>query len=267
MRLKSYARITLALDIIRKLDNGYHELEAIKTRINLFDEISIEVAKTTSVACNKVKDTIVLKAITALKEKYKIDKNVKIKIKKNIPIAGGLAGGSSDAGYVISALNELWNLKIPREELVLFARAIGRDIPFFFFDGLVFDTEVGAEISTIGDSPKLFVVLVNDGTVVSTKEAYSWIDYSKIGLVKASDSIRQNTKNIILHNDFEQFVFCRHKNLQRIKEELKRLGLLACISGSGSTVFGISADKKIAQSAFDSLKNTYKMVELTETIS
>jgi 4-diphosphocytidyl-2-C-methyl-D-erythritol kinase len=269
MKINSYARITLALDIIKKLSDGYHELETIKSRINLFDEITVDESNKTIVSCDKVDDTIVLKTITALQQKYHINKHVKVTIKKNIPVCGGLAGGSSNAGYILLALNKIWNSNIPREELVLFAREIGRDIPFFFYDGLVFDKEVDNDIHEIGVAPTFYVIIVNDGTQVSTKDAYSWLDYEKIGKVKASQKILhlKDKKEILkcMHNDFEQFVFAKYPNLQKIKKELQGYGLYALMSGSGSTIFGLSFDKKIIDNIYRKINYKYQTVIQTTT--
>jgi len=270
MQLKSYARITLSLDIIKKLSSGYHEVEIIKTKIDLYDNLTIKNAKATKVVCKKIDDSIVLKAINALKKRYNINKHVEVTIQKNIPIAGGLAGGSSNAASVLLELNKLWNINAPIKELVPLARQIGRDVPCFFFNGLVFDKEVNLETEQVGELPKAYIIIVNDGINVSTKDAYSWLDYNKIGLRLASRKIKtlEDKKELpkYMHNDFEQFVFPKFPQLRMIKKELHNLGLFSLMSGSGSTVYGLSYDKIKVENAYNKIKNKYKTVILTHTL-
>jgi 4-diphosphocytidyl-2-C-methyl-D-erythritol kinase len=268
MKIKSYARITLSLAIIGKLDSGYHEVETIKNKIGLYDSITIKESNETTVKCDKLKDTIVTKAIHSLKEKYGIKKNVEVDIQKNIPIGGGLAGGSSNGAAVILALNKLWNINAPVEILVPVARITGTDLPCFLYDGLVYDHEPGEEIKIIGTLPKMSLVMINTGLEILSKDAYTWIDYEKIGKTLAVQKIIQNKADLIkhMHNDFEQFIFPRFPVLKNIRDNLEIYGLKAILSGTGSTVYGLAPNKKLAKQAYANLKDKYKSVILTDTI-
>ena len=150
---KSYARITLALDILKKLKGGdlegYHKLNIIKHQINLYDIVSVEEANKTEIICNnphvpKDNTNLCWKVVDLLKQECKINKSIKLTIEKNIPIQGGLAGGSSNAAITLILLNKLWNLNLSEQQLIQSARKVSMDAPYYIIGNTAFDTEISS---------------------------------------------------------------------------------------------------------------------------
>ena len=273
LHLKSPARITLSLDIVKKLPNNLHVLQIIKQTINLCDDIEIKDAEDTRVIYDNtpVANDIVVKMIKLLKKTCKIQKNVHVFIKKNIPLGSGLAGGSSNATAVLKALKHHWNLNKTNAELMTLARRIGQDCPYFVLGGTCYDTEAGLDLKQLPPLPAYHLLLVYPGFTSSTAEAYSLIDYDEINQHQSSIHFVLNyakkdfdlTK--YMHNDFEAVVFKRHPQLREIKEELQGYGVPAMMTGSGSTVFALSPDEKKLKAIYKTIKNKYTWVHLCTT--
>jgi 4-diphosphocytidyl-2-C-methyl-D-erythritol kinase len=268
---KSYTRVTLSLDIIRKLDagpfKGYHELGIIKHQIDLHDTIALENSTKMEIKCDSPlvpcdSSNICWKAVDLIKNEYHIDKFVSIYLQKNIPVMGGLAGGSANGATVLLMLNEFWDLGLGVEKLMSLGRKLGMDVPFYFYGGTVFDTEATGLIESTSTNVSMAFVLAVPEFGVSTKDAYQGLDYSNLGANTAKtcfmkDALAKGDQNSVLqlmHNDFEYSVFCQYPRLREIKQELLDLGCLqAVMTGSGSTILGVAknfdAALKIQQSA------------------
>jgi 4-diphosphocytidyl-2-C-methyl-D-erythritol kinase len=258
---KSYTRITLALDIIRKLTEGdfagYHELHIVKHQIDLFDLITIESAASTCITCNNPAvpldaANICWKVVDIVRNTFAITESVHISLAKTIPVQGGLAGGSANAATVLSMLNIFWELNLSREQLCFLGRKTGMDVPFYFYGNTAFDTESTGIINPIHTTSHFDFILVIPSFGVSTKEAYTKIDYSQIAYNQQKtnamiEALETNKKDIVIantHNDFENSVFRQFSALEEIKTELLKKGCLASfMSGSGSTIVGVAQDK------------------------
>lgn len=257
VKAKSYARITLALDIIKKNTTGsyicFHELGIIKHQINLFDEIEISDSIEMKILCDDLdvpvdRNNICWQVVDLLKEHFKIRRNVLIKIKKNIPAQGGLAGGSSNAATTFKLLNKLWQLNLSVEELVELSREIGMDVPYFFIGATVFDSESGEVLRVIPTEIKFNFVIALPEFGVSTVDAYKQIDYNKIAqqkkftvaMEKAFISGRVDNIGHLMHNDFELTVFQKKPELKVIKQKMLEAGSSNVVmSGSGSSMVGL----------------------------
>lgn len=258
MEGKSFTRITLALDIIGKLSQGpfkgYHELNIIKHQIELYDEIRITPSKTMEISSNSPEvpvDTsnICWQAAEQLQKKFNISDSVHIHIEKNIPVQGGLAGGSSNGALTIMLLNKLWDLNMTTDEMITVGRVIGMDVPFYFYGQTAFDSEATGHLYPIDNKKKYTFVIVMPPFGVSTKDAYKNINYNIIGTQKdltakiekgLKNSIAPQDLGLLLHNDFEQSVFVTHPKLREIKKQLLDIGALgAVMSGSGSTMIAL----------------------------
>jgi 4-diphosphocytidyl-2-C-methyl-D-erythritol kinase len=255
---KSYTRITLALDIVRKIPTGpfagYHELSIVKHRIDLFDTITVEDAGEARVVCADPRvpldgRNICLRALEAMKKAFGVDNNAVITIEKNIPVMGGLAGGSANAATTIRLLGRLWDLELDDGRMMDIGRTLGMDVPYFFSRPTAFDTEAGGLLEPIATPCRFNFLLVVPDFGVSTKEAYAAIDYSRIGAnADSTVAMRKallagDTQGVIdrIHNDFELSVFRRYPELGRIKRSLLDAGCAAAwMTGSGSTVVGIA---------------------------
>ena len=269
----AYSRITLALDIIKKLETGYHELNIIKQEINLCDEISIEEAEKTEITCNydniPLDDSnLCIKALNVVKKMFNINKNVSIDLEKSIPPGSGLAGGSSDAATTIKLLNTLWKLNMTKEQMLDCGFLVGMDVPYFFIGGTAFDTEATQKLEQLKSLPQKHVILINPGFSVSTKEAYANVDYNNIGTKLSANKMKESIEDFnpsLMHNDFESIVFPKYPELKKIKDFLEEKKINALMSGSGSTIFGITEDYTKIEQAYDNAKRLYPDVILTQT--
>ena len=280
MRVKAYAKVNLALDIIGKLDNGYHELNMIMQTINIYDLIDIEKAKDgIEIICNKKyiptdKRNTVYKAAQLLISKYNIKNGVKIKIKKTVPSQAGLGGGSSDAAVVLKTMNQLFNLNISDNDLVNIAKDIGADVPFFIYGGTAQCEGIGEKITKLKGFKNKTILLIKPRFGVSTKEAYNLYDLEKhikhpdMNLViKAIE--QDNIKDLVLSmgNVLESVVIRKHNQIEKIKNELIVLGAeVALMTGSGSAIFSIFDDLEKGFSAYKKMKIKYRDVFLTKTL-
>jgi 4-diphosphocytidyl-2-C-methyl-D-erythritol kinase len=254
---KSFTRVTLALDIIGTIAEGrykgFHELSTIKHRIGLYDTITVEDSTVTQLRCSHPSvpldnTNICWKALDAVKNACHIDKNVSISIEKNIPVFGGLAGGSANGASTLKLLNKLWDLGLSAGEMMDLGRSVGMDIPYYFIGNTAFDSESTGILEPIHTSLSFDFVLVIPDFGVSTREAYKNIDYNLIArniektgsMKKAFLANHQDEVIGAIHNDFELSVFKRYPQLQLIKNKLLDLGCVnAVMSGSGSTIIGI----------------------------
>jgi 4-diphosphocytidyl-2-C-methyl-D-erythritol kinase len=254
---KSYTRITLALDIVRKIPHGafkgYHELSIVKHRIDLCDTLTLEDSPSTRIECNNPNvpvdnRNICWRALELVKKEMNIDKHVAISIDKKIPVQGGLAGGSANAATMLTMLNKFWGLGLQTEKLMELGRRLGMDVAYFFSENTAFDSEAGGVLTPLLTSCRFNFILINPGFGVSTPEAYGNIDYALIGKnIDATKTmqeafIKNDPQGIIdtVHNDFELSVFKRYPKLQPIKRKLLDLGCrCAAMTGSGSTLIGI----------------------------
>jgi 4-diphosphocytidyl-2-C-methyl-D-erythritol kinase len=254
---KSCTRLTLALDIVGKITSGplcgYHELSILKHRIGLFDTITVEEAPATRVVCADPRvpldgKNICVRALEAIKKATGVDKNATIVIEKNIPVMGGLAGGSANAATALRLFNSLWDLGLTDAAMMDIGRSLGMDVPYFFSGKTAFDTEAGGVLEPVATSCSFNFLLVIPPFGVSTAEAYGGIDYAEINgnrtrTLSMREALRTNRGSEAIkhvHNDFELSVFRRHPELETIKKRLLDLGCAgAAMTGSGSTMYGI----------------------------
>ncbi len=262
----SYTRVTLSLDIIRKIADGefagFHELGIVKHKIDLHDLITIEESPKMSLECNNPlvpcdSGNICWMAVDIIKKHFKIGKNVRIYLEKNIPVMGGLAGGSANAATTLQILNKLWNLGLSSPQLMIFGRKLGMDVPFYFSGHTAFDTEATGHIEKIDHNQSFTFLLAIPDFGVSTRDAYQQIDYCSIGnhvseTSRLIQALRENNRSAIfplIHNDFEISVFRKYPRLAEIKANLLKEGCIAAImSGSGSTIIGFTKDSSHARS-------------------
>lgn len=257
----SHTRITLALDIIRRLTKGefagYHELHIIKHQIDLHDIITLKPSAGMRITCTDPQvpldnANICWKAVDLVKKECGIDENVHIDIQKNIPVQGGLAGGSANAATVLALVNRLWDLDLTRDQLCRIGRRAGMDVPFYFYGGTAFDTEATGIIQPVRTACRFDFVLVIPEFGVSTTEAYSDIHYPAVAQQKdktlqMKEALQSNQHPAVIsfiHNDFELSVFKRYPELEAIKKNLNANDCQASfMTGSGSTIVGIAKDK------------------------
>lgn len=281
MQLNSYAKVNLYLKIGRKLRSGYHIIQSVMQRVDLYDVISFEKLKENKIIieCNNKEleneSNLVYKAADLLKKKFRIKDGVNINLEKNIPMASGLGGGSSNAAATLITLNKLWKLKLSQKKLINFAAEIGSDVPFFILGKTALVEGIGEKIKPIKKSVLLNVVLVNPGIKVSTSWAYNQYDKKKLkeknskrieDIIKAIN--KKDTKKIAenMHNDFNEIIEKKHKIVNEIKSNLRKYDALnSSVIGSGPTVLGLFESIYTAREAYFKLKDLYPFVYLAKT--
>ena len=257
MRLYPNCKINLGLRVIRKREDGYHDLETIFVPIyGLHDELEVTKTEPSSfhlstftfqheglaVDC-KPEDNLIIRCYQQMASQFPQIGPVTIRFKKNIPFGAGLGGGSSDAAHMAIALNELFELGLSKEQLVNVVRPLGADCPFFIYNTPCYAEGIGDQLTPIDlDLKGTRIVLIKPNEGVSTREAYSGIVLHP----EASGKLLTEWKNVSGDspvNDFEQTVFEKHPIIADIKKRLLDAGAYyASMSGSGSTVFGLFKD-------------------------
>lgn len=247
IKKKAYAKINLCLNTLFKREDNYHELEMIMINVDLYDELCFKESNDVIIEMNKdvckMEDNIVYKTVMLIKNRYHIDKGIKIRIKKNIPDQAGLGGGSSDAACTILALNDLWNLNLKENELLDIASTIGSDVPFFIYNKLSIVRGRGEKIETVEKEFNKDIILLVPNVKCSTKEIYkNHIIESHNSNVLDFISNLENNYYDYMFNDLEKTasnLYPEYK-LADLKNLLIKIGCRkAMMSGSGSAVYGI----------------------------
>lgn len=275
----AYAKINLSLDVLKRRSDGYHEVEMIMQQVDLHDILTFEEMESgIEIICNDKRvptdeSNLIYKAYKIIKEKYSIDKGVRIYLEKNIPIAAGLAGGSSDAAQTLIGISKLWDLQINDIELMEMGVSIGADIPFCIFGGTGFARGIGEDISEITSFKNNIIVLAKPDIDVSTKQVYENLNFRIVdhpdtdSLLKAIERkdikfIADNMKNVL-----ETVTIKKHPIIDNIKKQMIDCGAMgSMMSGSGPTVFGIFETKEQAEKCKNILKENIDEVYVTETI-
>ena len=276
IQLKSRAKINLSIDVLGKRPDGYHLVEMIMQTIDLFDIIKIfSIEEDKIIIESNSKDipldskNIVYKAADLIKNHCNIRKGIKIYIEKNIPIAAGMAGGSSNAAAVLVGLNKLWNLNLSKDELKVLGLKLGADVPFCIEGEASLAENIGEKLTKIdGLSQDAFVLVCKPDLFVSTKEIYKEIDSKIIEkrpnnklLIKLlkENNIEMLAKN--MYNVLEEVTKEKYpviKEIEKVMMENDALGSM--MSGSGPTVFGIYDNKEQAENCKQILLESFKQV-------
>ncbi len=261
--LLAYAKINLHIDVLNRLENGYHNVRMIMQQISLYDKIHISVNEGNSIRvfCEGIESShnIVTKAVQKLLGATREKMAVCIHIEKNIPVAAGLGGGSSDAASVLKGLNELLGFNLGDDALEQIGLVLGADVPFFIRGGTALAEGIGEKLHSLPTCQDLCYLLINPGFEVST----AWV-YGNLRLTSKRDNAtlsryRGTYQDVLdnLHNDLEDVVLTRFPVLKSIKEELLMAGADgALMSGSGPTVFGVFRDQEKAVRARRRFENT-----------
>lgn len=252
MVLYPNCKINIGLRVVRKREDGYHNLETIFYPVSgLHDELKVEKADEFAflqdglvVDCLPT-DNLIIRVYKSMQAHFPQIGTVKITFKKNIPFGAGLGGGSSDAAHMAIALNDIFQLGLTKEQLVEEVRPLGADCPFFVYNTPCYAEGIGDELMPISlDLSGLRLVMIKPHCGVSTKEAYAGIvRHPEVeGQIKTAldEGLSFDRMRPLLINDFEQTVFPIHPEIAEIKQRLHDAGAVyAAMSGSGSTVFGL----------------------------
>lgn len=268
LELKARAKINLSLDILKKRPDGYHEVKMIMQTLELHDSVVIEkIDNGIEVYCNSPfvpsnSQNIASKAAELVLSKYGIKNGVKISINKKIPVAAGLAGGSSNAAVVFKGLNELFSLGINEEELMVLGKQIGADVPYCIKGGTMLSEGIGEILTKISKMPKTNILLIKPKIGVSTAWVYKNFDILKVKSRPQTDLLIKAISDNDIHylasnmaNVLESVTIPKYPIIDVIKKKMINEGAIgSMMSGSGPTVFGVFMDIKAAQDAYNSLK-------------
>ena len=275
MKERAYAKINLCLDVVGKREDGYHDLKMIMVPINFYDVLEMDFAKQTTLELNRDylpindKNTIV-KAIHIMQEKYNLKEEFRCRLEKHIPTRAGLAGGSADAAAAIRMINRMCNLNLTKDEMIEVGKKVGADVPFCILNRPAFVEGIGEKITTFSCKPDFSLLLIKPRKGVSTAEAFHIVDEQE-GIhpdCKAmQDSLENNDYDGIIHclgNSMENAAMILVPEIRKAKQDLLDLGFDGVLmSGSGSTVFGITKDTELLERSIDVLKKKRYFVRKT----
>lgn len=286
----AYAKINLYLDVLSKRDDGFHEVKTIMHTVSLADEVTVSVRRSdrssvrlTVVGQSKLPTdsrNLAVKAAELFLNKTLIGAEVNIKLVKKIPIAAGLAGGSTDAAAVLRALNRAFKKPLTEKRLLSLAAELGSDVPYCLLGGTALCYGRGERIERLPENLRLHTVIASTDEHVSTPFAYSELDriYSDFTITRTDDSERYydaiygsissgGLTNTQLYNVFENAILPSYNGAECLKKRIMSLGAThALMSGSGPSVYGIFTDMAAAESARDILISEGVRAYYAETV-
>ena len=260
---KAPAKINLMLDVLSKREDGFHEVEMIMTMVDLADRLEMEeLSRNTIVISSQAgyipldEKNLAFQAARLIKERYKVDKGVYIHLDKKIPVAAGLAGGSSDAAAALRGLNRLWGLGIPLDKLSRLGAELGSDVPFCVTGGTAIARGRGEQLEQIAGPPQCWVILAKPPINVSTADVYGRFRLSQVEQHPSTEGMAAELAAGSftgmcqqLGNVLESVTLKLHPEVEQLKESMRKLGADGVLmSGSGPTVFGlVSRESKVAR--------------------
>ncbi|ACM60636.1 4-diphosphocytidyl-2-C-methyl-D-erythritol kinase [Caldicellulosiruptor bescii] len=280
MKLKAYAKINLALDVLSKREDGYHEIRTIMQTVDLYDIINIEKIEEDNIIVTTSSENIPTDnknhayiAASLLKERFGVKQGVRIHIEKNIPVSAGLAGGSTDAAAVLKGLNEIFELNLSEQQLMEIGREIGADVPFCLVGGTALCEGIGEKVIKLKSAPQMNILIAKPEVYVSTQAVYEALDLSKIkkrpnieAMISAIEegNVKEIAKNLC--NVLEVVTVNQYPVINRVKDIMRNNNALGTVmTGSGPAVFGIFGNKYNALKAAERLKVFIKEIILTTT--
>jgi len=259
IRVRSFAKINLALSVLGRRDDGYHEIRTVLQSIDLCDELVFESDSEIRLRCTGLdsvqpRDNLVFRAAESLRRATATRHGADIFLKKSVPSGAGLGGGSSNAAATLLALARLWGLSVPMDDLCRIAAQLGSDVPFFLTGGTALGVGRGQEIHPLPEWPETPLVVIYPGTAISTAEAYRSLKLELTSADAASrierfcgQAARTSTAMTPLFNDFETSILPAYPAVREAREFLAEHGATAVLlSGSGSAVFGFFSDEESA---------------------
>nr|WP_296480523.1 4-(cytidine 5'-diphospho)-2-C-methyl-D-erythritol kinase [uncultured Acetatifactor sp.] len=278
-QIKAYAKVNLGLDVVRRLPNGYHQVKMVMQSVGICDELLLEKAERGIVLTADSREVpldetnLIYRAAKLMQEEYGIGEGIRIHLRKKIPVAAGMAGGSTDAAAAMKGMNQLFGLNVPRERLMELGVAIGADVPYCILGGTALAEGIGEKLTGLRPMPDCFILAAKPEISVSTKYVYEHLDGAGIvhhpdidGMAEAIEG--GNLPGILerMENVLEAVTISAWPVVGMLKERMLALGAeRSLMSGSGPTVFGIFTGKEKAEAALEQLGGEHlaKQVFLT----
>jgi len=274
LKQKAYAKINLSLDVVRRRDDGYHEVKMIMQTVGLYDELLMEKCEegihvTVSMREGFSGETLpadennlVYKAAKLIMDRYGLCGGIKLHLEKHIPIAAGMAGGSTDAAAVIRGMNELFLLGMGIEEMKETAVKIGADVPYCIEGGTQLSEGIGEKLTPLKAAPEFLLLIAKPDISVSTKYVYEHLNLQALKMhpdvAGMAEAIEKGDREGIINrmeNVLESVTLEKYPIIREIKTVMKENGALnALMSGSGPTVFGIYEGKEAMEKAAELLR-------------
>ncbi len=281
IKLKAHAKINLGLDVVKKREDGYHEVRMIMQTIGLYDKLTINRTNNFSIVITTNlhylptdENNLVYKAVSLMRQEYHIEQGIYINLEKKIPVAAGMAGGSSDAATALYGMNRLFDLKLKKKDLMSLGLRLGADVPYCIMRGTALSEGIGEVLTPLPPFPACQVLIVKPGISVSTKYVYENLKLDENTKHPDIDGILACIKNKDLRgaaeffgNVLETVTIKEYPIIGEIKEKMYEYGAVTSLmSGSGPTVFGLFDDPRKAEKAFYQFKvgDLGKQVFLTD---
>ena len=271
MKLRAYAKINLGLDVLRRREDGYHDVKMIMQTIQMYDMLEMEKSEqpgihlTTNLSYIPVNENnLVYKAVKLLMNQYRIEEGITISLNKFIPVAAGMAGGSSDAAAALVGVNRMFQLGLTRQQLMELGVKIGADVPYCVMRGTALAEGIGEKLTALPPMLQCYVLIGKPGISVSTKFVYTNLNLGPDthhpdidGMIQALQDGDLYGITDRMENVLESVTIPAYPVIETIKDHMKAHGAVnAMMSGSGPTVFGIFDDKEKAEYACEKLRES-----------
>ena len=275
MKIKAYAKINLGLDVTGKREDGYHEVRMIMQTIELADVLEFErtderriVISTDREDLSAGEDNLIYKAAKLLMDEYDLPGGIKVQLQKNIPVAAGLAGGSTDAAATLKAVNELFETGLSQDDLMKAGVRIGADVPYCIMGGTCLAEGIGEILTPLDPCPGWQVLIAKPSVAVSTAHVYKnlrLLDITHPDIDLIAEGIKEKDMNKVaryMGNVLESVTEREVSLIGDIKRDIKNAGGYPLMSGSGPTVFGLFKDDDGINAAYERLKQTEDISDL-----
>lgn len=269
--LKALAKINLGLDVVRRREDGYHDVRMIMQTIHLYDKLDIQKTKEEGIAITSNlsyvptnENNLVYKAGKLLMDEFDIKEGVSVYLQKRIPVAAGMAGGSTDAAAMLYGMNQIFDLGLSRKDLMERGVKIGADVPYCLMRGTALAEGIGEKLTSLPPMVKCPVLIAKPGISVSTKFVYENLKLNEETIHPDIDQLVTDIKAKDLHaiagymgNVLESVTIPEYPVIAQIKEQMMKTGAVnAMMSGSGPTVFGLFEDEETAKEAYYAMIKT-----------
>lgn len=269
LELKALGKINLGLDVLGRRDNGYHDVRMVMQTVYLYDKVIMKRTKSPGIRLEtnlyylpSNENNLAWQAAGMLMEEFQIKEGIYITLEKHIPVAAGMAGGSSNAAAVLYGMNRMFSLGLTEEDLMKRGECLGADVPYCIMRGTVLAEGIGEKLTPLPAMPRCYVLLAKPPVSVSTKLVYEKLDAHEIehhpdidGILKGLERGELKAVTGCMGNVLERVTVEEYPVIEEIKSLMKAEGALnAMMSGSGPTVFGIYEDKKRARKAAARIK-------------